>query len=262
MHRDGWMKVIALSAAIVAGGCHGSSGAHDASPDGTTPATDASMYGDAATLDAAQAPSDADGSPDLGLPDLAPPPTACTDGTPADFPGYTALCEGTMQFYPNPVPITEGPSPYTFEFVFGSAWPGYEHDGPIESFTLPVGRYLSIPFQPSPGHTVQFSYVDTYAPDNRNIFSVSTEPGLFNNGEANGTTVLCAAKGYPNLPVTSNGTTTACVLPDMNRTYWLNMLPGNVASDGTFVPCTGMKTGPGGTTMFKCAVSVQTLVFN
>lgn len=240
MRRNGWMKVMGLSAALAAGGCSDASGSHDASPDGATAATDAVASGDAA-----QGAADAGDASDLA-------PTACTDGTPADFPGYTALCTGSMQFYPNPVPVTEGPSPYTFAFVFGDAWPGNRF-GYTEVFTLPVGRYVSIPFQPSPAHTVQFNDNSTYHPGTSNIFSISTAPGLFNNGAANGTTVLCVGKSNPDLVVSSDGSQSNCVLPDTNRTYWFNMLPGIVVN-GKFSGCTGMTNG---TKTFKCAVAVS-----
>lgn len=160
--------------------------------------------------------------------------TACTTGQTGDISGYTALCSGYMyRFLPTQTKV--GPSPYTFDFVFGSAWPG-DRFGLTELFNLGQTQFLSIPFTPSPAHTITIGANTTYMPENNAVFSVSTQPGLFNSGVANGTTVLCVQKKNPNLIITSNNNSQAQCKLNPGQTYWLNMLPG-IIFNGVFTGC-------------------------
>lgn len=162
--------------------------------------------------------------------------TACTNGQTGDLPGYTALCTGTAKLYTGGSPSTLGPGPYSFSFAFGSPWPGANF-GYATVFTLTGTQFLSIPFVATPAHTVQFSTNSTYTPNNNSVYSVSTSPGLFNNGTANGSTVLCVGKTNPSLTVSSDGTPQMKCYVNTAGTYWLNMVPGLIVG-GTFTGCT------------------------
>jgi hypothetical protein len=180
--------------------------------------------------------------PDPGGGGTTPPVTgACVAGTGSDLPNYKAVCSGTFILHAGACnPLVTGGCPsvfgsFTFDKVFGSNWPG-THFGNDEIFSLGLNQYLTIPFVPSPGHSVSFFVNGTYMPGNNAVFSISTAPGLFNGGRANGTTVLCAQGHNPNLVTTSNGGAAQCKL-DPNKTYWFNLAPG-VVFNGAFMPCT------------------------
>lgn len=163
--------------------------------------------------------------------------TACTTGQTGDISGYTALCSGNFSLY-TPAKVIKGPGAYTFNSVFGGPWPG-AWAGLTSVFTLTPTQFLSIPFIASPEHNVVASNNSTYTPNNTAVFSVSTQPGLFNNGVANGTTVLCTSSGYASFTITSTTPPVPgaqCVL-NTSTTYWLNMVPGG-SRNGAFHGCT------------------------
>ncbi len=173
--------------------------------------------------------------------------TACTTGQAGDMPGYTALCYGPMSLY-SPNKTTLGPSPFTYDFVFGAAWPG-AYAGLSSQITMSQTQFLSIPFVAAPGHTIVTGVNTTHMPNNNAMFSVSTQPGLFNNGVANGTTVLCVQGRNPSLTISSNNYASASCKLNTTSTYWLNMVPGLIPpGGGSFVPCS--KT--------PCSIAVST----
>lgn len=172
------------------------------------------------------------------------PPTGastCNNGQAGDIPGYTALCYGSFVRHAgacNPQQNGSCPTiygPFSFANVFG-AWPGtqFAHD---EIFSPGRTQFISIPFVPTPGHSVSFFQNQTYQPGTtQSVYSISTAPGLFNHGVANGTTVICAQGRNPNLTTSSNGTAgVGCVLSP-GKQYWLNMVAG-VVFNGVFTPC-------------------------
>lgn len=161
--------------------------------------------------------------------------TACTNGQTGDISGYTALCYGSAKLYSGGSQ-TLGPSNFTFSFAFGTPWPG-SYFGYTTQWTLANNQFLSIPFVASPGHTVVFSTNSTYTPNNGSAYSISTSPGLFNNGAANGSTVLCVGKNNPSLSVTSNNSTGANCHINATSVYWLNMVPGSFGPSGSIVSC-------------------------
>jgi len=124
----------------------------------------------------------------------APPPVptsaTCRQGAATDIPGVTLVCSGSFVRHAggcNPL-VTGGcptvSGPFSFANVFG-AWPGV-YIANDQIFTLGLNQAISIPFTPSPGHSVSFFVNTTYTNAQQNVFSISTEPGLFNNGRANG----------------------------------------------------------------------------
>lgn len=171
--------------------------------------------------------------------------SACTTGQAGDLSGYTALCYGSAKLYSGGS-TTLGPSNFTFSFAFGSPWPG-SYLGYTTQWTLASNQFLSIPFVASPGHTVIFSTNSTYTPNNGSVYSISTSPGLFNNGTANGSTVLCVSK--TSVSVTSNNNPGSNCHINATSVYWLNMVPGVFAPGGAFVACS--------TTPCNIAVSAQ-----
>jgi len=185
---------------------------------------------------------------------LPPPPissSTCIAGAKTDLPGVTLICSGSFVRHDgacNPLASGSCPSvsgPYSFANVFGP-WPGKDHASDDEIFKLQTHQALSIPFTPSPGHSTSFFVNSTYMPDNNAVFSISTVPGLFNNGRKNGSTVICAAGHNPNLTTSSNGrANVGCVL-DPGKQYWLNMAPG-IAVNSVFTGCQ----------ITPCVVSVQ-----
>jgi len=179
--------------------------------------------------------------------------TSCTTGQAGDLQGFTAVCSGSLINHAGACnPASAGSCPtvtgaFSFDNVFGAAYPGSGF-GSDKIFSLGLKQFLSIPFTPSPAHSVSFFVNSTYMPDNNAMFSISTSPGLFNNGQANGTTVICAGGHNPNLTTSSNGTPSVGCALNPNTKYWLNMVPG-VAVGGTFQACT--------TTPCKIAVEEQ-----
>lgn len=171
------------------------------------------------------------------------PPTngTCTSGAATDLPGITLVCSGSFVRHAggcNPLVVGGCPTvsgPYSFANVFGP-FPG-THIANDEIFTVELNQAVSIPFTPSPGHSVSFFMNQTYLPGVvQDVFSISTEPGLFNDGRANGSTVICAQGRNPNLTTSSNGTAgVGCVL-QAGKQYWLNMVPG-VVFNGVFQAC-------------------------
>ena len=168
--------------------------------------------------------------------------TTCTTGQTGDLTGFTAVCTGSFINHAGACnPASAGSCPtvtggFSFDNVFGAAYPGTSF-GSDKIFSLGLKQFLSIPFTPSPAHSVSFFVNTTYMPDNNAVFSISTSPGLFNNGQANGTTVICAGGHNPNLTTSSNGTPSVGCTLNPNTKYWLNMVPG-VAVGGTFQACT------------------------
>ncbi|MBS0571402.1 MAG: PKD domain-containing protein [Proteobacteria bacterium] len=161
--------------------------------------------------------------------------TSCTTGQAGDMSGYSALCFGNYVFYDGSK-HTVGPAAYTFPFVFGGVWPG-AYTGYVSIFTMNPNQFVSIPIQPTPGRSVSFSINPTFMPSNKATLSVSTSPGLFNNGVANGTTVLCVMGGStPSITTTSDGLSGAACNMNPNQTYWLNMMP-TFLLNGTFTQC-------------------------
>lgn len=165
---------------------------------------------------------------------------ACTTGTTGDVPGFTALCSGNMTLY-KPGASQLGPSPYTFPFVFGSDWPG-SNFGYAMTFDLGNAQFLSIPFTPTPGHTISFVENNTYT-HYPVTFSVSTSPGLFNNS-AKGNGVLCVKSGNPNLSMSSNGTTANCTLNE-NTQYWFNVIMATYSGSTWVKKCPGSSCSVG-----------------
>lgn len=161
---------------------------------------------------------------------------SCTTGQTGDLAGYTALCSGSYTRY-SPNATTKGPSAYTYDFLFDGPWPGATF-GASDKFTLGTTQFLSVPFVPSPGHTITITNNATYTQNKSVVYSISTQPGLFNGGAPNGTTVQCVFSGASaSLVISSNGTTSACQLNPAN-TYWLNMVPGIYPpGGGGFVGC-------------------------
>jgi PKD repeat protein len=152
--------------------------------------------------------------------------TSCTTGTTGDVAGYTAICSGLMYLH-NPGSTKLGPLPYTFAFVFGSNWPG-TYWGDAQSFSIAGTQFLSIPFTPSPGHTIGITENQTYT-GFPITFSVSTSMGLFNNGKP-GNGVLCAQTNNPTLQISSNNTATNCPNLDTNTQYWFNVIPAKYST--------------------------------
>ena len=167
--------------------------------------------------------------------------TACTPGTTGDAPGFTALCSGSMTLY-HPGATIKGPSNYSFDFVFGGPWPG-AYFGFTTVFTMSKTQFLSIPFTPAPGHTIAIAENGTYT-SYPITFSVSTSPGLFNNGVKNGTTVLCAKTNNPNLTITSNSTAGQNCTLNSGTQYWFNVIPAKYAN-GSWAGCTTNTCGLG-----------------
>jgi len=168
-------------------------------------------------------------------PNVPPPITgSCTQGSTGDVSGYTAQCAGVYKLHSGGTNLTKGPSQYTYSFVFGDSWPG-DTFGATRIFTIGKKQFLSIPFKPTPGHTVSFNVNGTYTlfPV---TFSVSTSPGLFNNGAA-GNGVICAKTNNPALKVTSNGNTTSNCVLSQNTTYWLNVIPAKYGTSGWYTGC-------------------------
>ncbi|MGH8041692.1 MAG: PKD domain-containing protein [Rudaea sp.] len=158
---------------------------------------------------------------------------SCTNGASGDIPGYTALCSGNMTLY-NPGQHNLGPSPYSFPFVFGGNWPG-TYFGDAVVFSLPKTQFLSIPFTPTPGHSINFVVNGSYT-HNPVTFSISTSAGLFNNG-AKGNGVVCVKSNAPNLTVSSNGYTPInCVLNPTTQ-YWFNAVNATHNASGWNQQC-------------------------
>ncbi len=157
-------------------------------------------------------------------PVIPPPPSgSCTQNSTGDAPGYTAQCSGFYMLHSSGgANIQKGPSSFTYSFVFGDSWPG-DQFGFTSIFTIGKKQFLSIPFKPSPGHTVSFNVNGSYT-RYPVTFSVSTASGLFNNGVKGGQ-VLCVKTNNPTLKVTSNGNPTSNCVLSQNVTYWLNIIP-------------------------------------
>jgi hypothetical protein len=176
------------------------------------------------------------------VPGSGSPGSSCTTGQTGDLSGFTAVCTGSLINHAGACnPASSGSCPtvsgaFTFDNVFGAAYPGAGF-GSDKIFSLNLHQFLSIPFTPSPAHSVSFFVNTTYMPDNNAMFSISTAPGLFNGGQANGTTVICAQGRNPNLTTSSNGGSGVGCTLNPNTKYWLNMVPG-VAVGGTFQACT------------------------
>lgn len=162
--------------------------------------------------------------------------TACTEGTPSDVAGYTAHCSGSFLFHTGLSQDVRRPAtaiaPYTFRLIIGNNvndWPGGPF-GTTEIFSLGLKQYLSIPFTPTPGHTITVNEAQTYTQHPISI-SVSTSPGRFNNAEA-GNGVMCVhSGGQPSLILSSNGNTAQCKLAP-NVQYWLNIIPAYYEASG------------------------------
>lgn len=163
--------------------------------------------------------------------------TACTTGATGDVSGYSAICSGYMTLHTSSN-TKLGPSPYTFPFVFGSNWPG-SYFGYTQIFTVSGTQFISIPFTPSPAHTIGISENQTYT-SFAVTFSVSTSPGLFNNGKA-GNGALCVQSNNPTLQFGSAGSVTNCPNLDPNTQYWFNVIPAKYsATQGKWLQsCTG-----------------------
>jgi len=161
---------------------------------------------------------------------------ACTPGTASDASGYTAVCSGSYKLHSGGQDTLKGPNTYTFPFVFGDIWPGSRF-GTSDIFTVGTKQYISIPFTPSPGHTISLNENQSYTSD-AITFSVSTSPGLFNNGQANAADnatsgaqgVVCVATNNPALKLSSNGSTTAQCKLNANTVYWFNVIPAKYSS--------------------------------
>lgn len=182
--------------------------------------SDANDPSDASSSDAADAADDGGVIP-WG-------PTSCVDGTPSDLVGLTAVCSGTLEKWSlatGGTATTIGPSDYTFDFVFGSDWPG-SLDGFEVVFALPPDRYAAIPFKPT-AHASTSLQLEPYRSEGKlgRFMTISTAPGLFNDGKPNGTTVLCSTtETRPTMEVSTDGTPRTCAL-DPDTVYWLNIAP-------------------------------------
>ncbi len=152
--------------------------------------------------------------------------TSCTTGAIGDVPGYTALCSGYMTLHAG-VDTRLGPSAYSFPFVFGADWPGSRF-GLTQIFTMAGTQFLSIPFIPSPGHTISISENQTYT-GYAITFSISTSMGLFNNGSP-GNGVLCVRTNNPGVQITSNNAPQSCANLDPNTQYWFNVIPSKYST--------------------------------
>lgn len=172
----------------------------------------------------------------ITLPVSVPSGAACTTGATGDVAGYTALCSGTMTLY-NPAASTKGPSSYSFNFVFGSAWPG-SYQGDVNQIIVAKNQFLSIPFTPTPGHTIAISENESRNGGFPVTFSVSTSMGLFNNGKT-GNGVICVQTNVPGLSMTSNGTTGQNCTLSQGTQYWFNIIPASyVTGTGWVNKCT------------------------
>jgi PKD repeat protein len=174
--------------------------------------------------------------------------TACTNGQAGDLPGFTALCAGPATLYNGGTgtPISSGP--WSYSFAFGSPWPGSTF-GYTTVFSMSNTQFVSIPFVANTPHVVTFSTNTTYTIPVNSVYSISTSPGLFNGGVANGSTVVCVGKTTPSLSVASDGSSGFACNVNTTGIYWLNMVPGVFAPGGSFTACTK--------TVCKIAVSPQ-----
>jgi hypothetical protein len=149
---------------------------------------------------------------------------ACTNGMAspdANLSTYTARCSGTMKFFRGGTTTTSGS--YSFDFVFGGPWPGTNEGGTMQ-IVIGKNQFLSIPFTPSPGHTIGIQENESYNGPFPVTFSISTSPGKFNNAKA-GNGVVCAQSSLPVLTMTSNGTAGQKCNLSAGTQYWFNIIP-------------------------------------
>lgn len=111
-------------------------------------------------------------------------------------------------------------------------WPGSVF-GPTDVFSLPKNTFISVPFKPTPGHTINFTVNGTYttAPV---TFSVSTASGLFNNASVGNGVVCYNDRG--SIVISSNGSSSTCNL-DPNQTYWFNVIVAKHGTSGWYTGC-------------------------
>jgi|SRR6185369_10900015 len=163
---------------------------------------------------------------------VTPPPdttsTVCTEGSAGDIPGYKRHCAGQYVLHSGEgQDITETTHQYTWDFLFRSPWPG-SGQGNSSTVELNKSQFVSVPFKPSPGHTIHIDNNDTYA-DGVQYYSVSTVPGIFAKGDPR---VVCSATDNPALRISSNGSTTAQCKLDPNKTYFFNFVSAKLSTTG------------------------------